>query len=41
MDSLMRECRECGRIFDLRLDVCAYQWYWGHGCEVIGDDGRA
>ena len=33
-----RKCHQCGRTFDLNLDVAAYLWYLGHGCEVVTDE---
>lgn len=27
------KCRECGRVFDLRKEEDAQEWYYGHDCE--------
>lgn len=27
------ECSECDRIFDLRNEVDAEEWFYGHDCE--------
>ena len=28
------KCVECGRTFDLRDDIEAGEWFYGHDCEV-------
>lgn len=31
---MTRKCAECGRVFDLTVDVDASEWAYGHDCEV-------
>lgn len=31
---LRRRCPECGRLFDLLIEVEAAEWFGGHDCEV-------
>ena len=34
MDNRYRECRECGREFDLFISNDASEWTYGHDCEA-------
>ena len=30
----MEKCRECLRVFDMRIWLDAQEWFYGHDCEV-------
>ena len=30
-------CTECERVFNLKDEIDAQEWYYGHDCEAVSD----
>jgi hypothetical protein len=34
----LKVCDECGRVFDMLDEDESQEWFYGHDCEVCGDE---